>query len=242
MKTSRSSLIKLALGLGLILASVIGVTALVSSMSKTRGMVLAATDMPVGHVITAGDLIRTDGYVVGSRVVFPDSIDALLGKVTTRPLALGEVISEAVVTSSFDLDVTTLVLTVNDGVPAALAPGDTIEVWSAGMRDSLGMGFGSGTGLDAGGMTDSGATDSGAGDSGAADSSSGTGSGMWTPGQPRPLAAGEFVARIGDAQSAALGGSVQVEVLVAKSDVSAILSAQTRGEALVVLPERSSGS
>ena len=237
MKTSRSSLIKLALGLGLILASVIGVTALVSSMSKTRGMVLAATDMPVGHVITAGDLIRTDGYVVGSRVVFPDSIDALLGKVTTRPLALGEVISEAVVTSSFDLDVTTLVLTVNDGVPAALAPGDTIEVWSAGMRDSLGMGMGSGMGLDAGGMTDPGAADSGA-----ADSSSGTGSGMWAPGQPRPLAAGEFVARIGDAQSAALGGSVQVEVLVAKSDVSAILSAQTRGEALVVLPERSSGS
>ena len=237
MKTSRSSLIKLALGLGLILASVIGVTALVSSMSKTRGMVLAATDMPVGHVITAGDLIRTDGYVVGSRVVFPDSIDALLGKVTTRPLALGEVISEAVVTSSFDLDVTTLVLTVNDGVPAALAPGDSIEVWSAGMRDSLGMGMGSGMGLDAGGMTDLGAADSGA-----ADSSSGTGSGMWAPGQPRPLAAGEFVARIGDAQSAALGGSVQVEVLVAKSDVSAILSAQTRGEALVVLPERSSGS
>jgi hypothetical protein len=200
-------------------------------------MVLAATDMPVGHVITAGDLIRTDGYVVGSRVVFPDSIDALLGKVTTRPLALGEVISEAVVTSSFDLDVTTLVLTVNDGVPAALAPGDTIEVWSAGMRDSLGMGMGSGMGLDAGGMTDPGAADSGA-----ADSSSGSDSGMWAPGQPRPLAAGEFVARIGDAQSAALGGSVQVEVLVAKSDVSAILSAQTRGEALVVLPERSSGS
>jgi hypothetical protein len=186
----------------------------------------------VGHVITAGDLIRTDGYVVGSRVVFPDSIDALLGKVTTRPLALGEVISEAVVTSSFDLDVTTLVLTVNDGVPAALAPGDTIEVWSAGMRDSLGMGMGSGMGLDTGGMTDP----------GAADSSSGSDSGMWAPGQPRPLAAGEFVARIGDAQSAALGGSVQVEVLVAKSDVSAILSAQTRGEALVVLPERSSGS
>jgi hypothetical protein len=237
MKTSRSSLIKLALGLGLILASVIGVTALVSSMSKTHGMVLAGTDMPVGHVITAGDLIRTDGYVVGSRVVFPDSIDALLGKVTTRPLALGEVISEAVVTSSFDLDVTTLVLTVNDGVPAALAPGDTIEVWSAGMRDSLGMGMGSGMGLDAGGMTDPGAADSGA-----VDPSTGSDSGMWAPGQPRPLAAGEFVARIGDAQSAALGGSSQVEVLVAKSDVSAILSAQTRGEALVVLPERSSGS
>jgi hypothetical protein len=70
----------------------------------------------------------------------------------------------------------------------------------------------------------------------------GTGSATWAPGEPRPLAAGEFVARIGDAQAAALGGSVQVEVLVAKSDVSAILAAQTRGEALVVLPERSTGS
>lgn len=236
MKTSRSSLIKLALGLGLILASVIGVTALVSSMSKTRGMVLAATDMPVGHVITTEDLIRTDGYVVGSRVVFPDTMDALLGKVTTRPLAKGEVISEAVVTSSFDLDVTTLVLTVNDGVPGALTAGDTIEVWSAGLRDSLGMGIGSGIGPDVGGMTDSGLADSGTG------TGTGTGPGMWATGEPRPLAAGEFVARIGDPQSAALGGSVQVEVLVAKSDVSAILAAQTRGEALVVLPERSSGS
>jgi hypothetical protein len=223
MKTSRSSLIKLALGLGLILASVIGVTALVSSMSKTHGMVMAATDMPVGHVITTGDLMRTDGYVVGSRIVFPDTVEALVGKVTTRPLAVGEVISEAVVTASFDLDVTTLVLTVSDGVPAALTAGDTIEVWSAGMRDSLGMGLGSGTGLDMGtGM--------------------GSGSTTWAPGEPRPLAAGEFVARIGDAQAAALGGSVQVEVLVAKSDVSAILAAQTRGEALVVLPERSNGS
>jgi hypothetical protein len=223
MKTSRSSLIKLALGLGLILASVIGVTALVSSMSKTHGMVMAATDMPVGHVITTGDLMRTDGYVVGSRIVFPDTVEALVGKVTTRPLAVGEVISEAVVTASFDLDVTTLVLTVSDGVPAALTAGDTIEVWSAGMRDSLGMGLGSGTGLDMGtGM--------------------GSGSTTWAPGEPRPLAAGEFVARIGDAQAAALGGSVQVEVLVAKSDVSAILTAQTRGEALVVLPERSNGS
>ena len=221
MKTSRSSLIKLALGLGLILASVIGVTALVSSMSKTHGMVMAATDMPVGHVITSGDLMQTDGYVVGSRIVFPDNVDALVGKVTTRPLAMGEVISEAVVTASFDLDVTTLVLTVSDGVPAALSAGDTIEVWSAGMRDSLGMGMGMGTGTSTG---------------------TGTGSATWAPGEPRPLAAGEFVARIGDAQAAALGGSVQVEVLVAKSDVSAILAAQTRGEALVVLPERSTGS
>ena len=225
MKTSRSSLIKLALGLGLILASVIGVTALVSSMSKTHGMVMAATDMAVGHVITTGDLIRTDGYVVGSRLAFPDTVEALVGKVTTRPLAMGEVISEAVVTASFDLDVTTLVLTVSDGVPAALTAGDTIEVWSAGMRDSLGMGMG---------MDTSSGTGAGIGN--------GTGSATWAPGEPRPLAAGEFVARIGDAQAAALGGSVQVEVLVAKSDVSAILAAQTRGEALVVLPERSTGS
>jgi hypothetical protein len=224
MKTSRSSLIKLALGLGLILASVIGVTALVSSMSKTRGMVMAATDMAVGHVITTSDLIQTDGYVMGSRLVFPDNVDALVGKVTTRPLAMGEVVSEAVVTASFDLDVTTLVLTVSDGVPAALTAGDTIEVWSAGMRDSLGLD----SGLDMG--------------VGAANPGTGLGSGLWAVGEPRPLAAGEFVARIGDAQGAALGGSVQVEVLIAKSDVSAILSAQTRGEALVVLPERSSGS
>jgi hypothetical protein len=232
MKASRSSLIKLALGLGLILASVIGVTALVSSMSKTRGMVMAATDMAVGHVITSGDLVRTDGYVVGSQLAFPDNVDALVGKVTTRPLAMGEVISEAVVTASFDLDVTTLVLTVSDGVPAALTAGDTIEVWSAGMRDSLGFGAGIDMGL--------GTTDPDVANSGLANS--GTGSSMWAPGEPRPLAAGEFVARIGDAQAATLGGSVQVEVLVAKADVSAILSAQTRGEALVVLPERSSGS
>jgi hypothetical protein len=237
MKTSRSSLIKLALGLGLILASVIGVSALVSSMSKTHGMVMAATDMAVGHVITSGDLTRTDGYVVGSRIVFPDTVESLVGKVTTRPLAAGEVISDAVVTASFDLNVTTLVLTVSGGVPAALTAGATIEVWSAGMPDSLGMGMGMGMGMDMGwGTADSDAPDSGTGLGSAPDS------GMWAPGEPRPLAAGEFVARIGDAQAAALGGSVQVEVLVAKADVSAILSAQTRGEALVVLPERSSGS
>jgi hypothetical protein len=114
-------------------------------------------------------------------------------------------------------------------VPAALVAGDTIEVWSAGMRDSLGFGAGINTGA-------------GTADSGPANSGADLGSGTWAPGEPRPLAAGEFVARIGDAQAAALGGPVQVEVLVAKSDVSAILSAQTRGEALVVMPERGSGS
>jgi len=226
-KTSRSSLIKLALGLGLIVASVIGVTALVTSLSKTHGMVMAAIDMPVGHVITSGDLVRTDGYVMGSRAVFPESVDEVVGKVTTRPLAQGEVISDAVMTASFDLDVTTLVITVSDGVPASLAAGDTIEVWSAGTRDSLGLGWGVGTGT---GMSGDSVTQADAGARNGA------------PGEPRPLAAGEFVARIGDAQTASLGGSVQVEVLVAKSDVSAILSAQTRGEALVVLPERSHAS
>ena len=227
MKTSRSSLIKLALGLGLIVASVIGVTALVMSLSKTHGMVMAATDMPVGHVITANDLVRTDGYVVGSQAVFPTSLDDVVGKVTTRPLAEGEVISDAVVTASFDLDVTTLVLTVNDGVPASLTAGDTVEVWSAGMRDSLGLSLGAGMGTTA--------------EPGAA-AQAGTGENIGGPGEPRPLAAGEFVARIGDAQAATLGGSVQVEVLIAKSDVSTIFSAQTRGEALVVLPERSHAS
>ena len=209
MKTSRSSLIKLALGIGMILASVIGVTALVASISKTHAMVLAATDMPVGHTITAQDIVQADGYVVGSGVKFAGTTDELVGKVTTRPLAVGEPLSSAVVTDSFDLDLTTLVVSVGDGVPASLAAGDTIEVWSAGTRGAVV------SGLD---------------------------SAAPHPGEPRPLAAGEFVSRIGDAQSAALGGAVQVEIVGAKADVSAILSAQTHDETLVVLPHRSHAS
>jgi flagella basal body P-ring formation protein FlgA len=133
-------LIKLALGIGMILASVVGVTALVASMSKTHAMVLAGTDMPVGHTITASDLTQSDGYIVGSGITFAGSWDELVGKVTTRPLAAGEPLSSAVVTDSFDLDLTTLVVSVGDGVPASLAAGDTIEVWSAGTRGVLGSG------------------------------------------------------------------------------------------------------
>jgi hypothetical protein len=208
-KTSRSSLIKLGLGLGMIVASVIGVSALVSSISKTHAMVLAAIDMPVGHTITARDVVQTDGYVVGSGIIFAGSTDELVGKITTRPLAAGEPLSNAVASDSFDLDLTTLVVSVGDGVPASLVAGDTIEVWSAGTRGVLG------SGVD-----------------------------VATPqsGEPRPLAAGEFVARIGDAQTAALGGMVQVEIVVAKADVSVILAAQTRDEKLVVLPHRSHSS
>ena len=209
MKTSRSSLIKLGLGLGMIVASVIGVSALVSSLSKTHAMILAATDMPVGHTITASDVIQTDGYVVGSGIAFAGSTDDMVGKITTRPLSAGEPLSAAVTTDSFDLDLTTLVISVGDGVPASLAAGDTIEVWSAGTRGALV----SGAGLDTA-----------------------------QPGDPRPLAAGEFVARIGDAQAGALGGAVQVEIVVAKADVGLILSAQTRDETLVVLPHRSHAS
>lgn len=209
MKTSRSSLIKLGLGLGMIVASVIGVSALVSSLSKTHAMVLAATDMPVGHTITASDVVQTDGYVVGSAVTFAGSTDEMVGKITTRPLAAGEPLSTAVTADSFDLDLTTLVISVGDGVPASLAAGDTIEVWSAGTRGALVSGAGLETAL---------------------------------PGEPRPLAAGEFVARIGDAQAGAIGGAVQVEIVVAKTDVSLILSAQTHDETLVVLPHRSHAS
>jgi hypothetical protein len=183
-------------------------------MSKTHAMVLAATDMPVGHTITARDVVQTDGYVVGSGITFAGSTDELVGKITTRPLAAGEPVSNAVVTDSFDLDLTTLVVSVGDGVPASLAAGDTIEVWSAGTRGVLGSGV-LGSGVDV-------ATPQ--------------------PGEPRPLAAGEFVARVGDAQTAALGGMVQVEIVVAKADVSVILAAQTRDEKLVVLPHRSHSS
>jgi hypothetical protein len=201
MKVTRSSLIRLGLGVALIAASVVGVTALVSSLNKSRGMVLAREAMAVGHVISSADLATTDGYVVGSERTFATSGESLIGMVTTRPVARGEVMSDAVVAEAMTLDLTTLVVTVSQGVPAALVAGDTVEVWSSGGQDA-----------------------------------------MMAPqtlfAEPRPLAVGEFVARAGDPQTLSAGGQQAIEILVAKSDVAALLRAQSSGEGLVVLPAR----
>ena len=125
---------RLLAGGALIVASVLGTSALVASVNRSHTVVLAAGDLPVGHVLTARDLDTGEGFLAGTNLSTFASVSDAVGLVTTRPVARGELVSDAVVATRGDERITVLVIALAAPVPETLAPGDTVEIWSTGAR------------------------------------------------------------------------------------------------------------
>lgn len=130
------TILRLLGGVALITSSAIGMTALVASLNQSHGIVMAARDLPVGHTLTTSDLALAEGFLSGDVVAPVTTVSAAIGSVTTRPLAQGELISPAVVSTRADSRLTTLVVTLAAPVPEAMVSGATIELWTTGHRSA----------------------------------------------------------------------------------------------------------
>ncbi len=119
------------LGIVLIVASVAGVWAVVTSARQTAPALAATRTIAAGEAVTAGDVRIVDVALglIGEAYLPPDALAD--GAVTTRTIAEGELVPRGALGASSDARTTSVVLRSAVDVPSSVAAGSVVEVWSA---------------------------------------------------------------------------------------------------------------
>jgi len=123
---------RFAIGLALIAASVVGVFLIVNGADTSVRVLAARAPLSAGDIVDSDDLVvtsvRVDGaldhYLVADEV--PEG-----GLVLTRPIAAGELVPASAVGSAAGLTQSSMVITVNQQLPASIGPGSTVDIWAA---------------------------------------------------------------------------------------------------------------
>jgi flagella basal body P-ring formation protein FlgA len=131
---------RLAIGLGLIGASVAGVLALVSTADATVQVLAARDALAPGDRIDAGDLVATsvrlaDVDLYLSPGELPDD-----GLVITRAVDAGELVPASAVGATAGIGLASVVVTINGQPPASISPGATADLWASRQEETNSFG------------------------------------------------------------------------------------------------------
>jgi hypothetical protein len=129
------------LGLALVVASIIGVSAVVAGSDRTVAVYAAKGPLAVGDVIDPGDLVETRVSLgsADSLYLSPARLPAA-GLIVTRTVTAGELIPAAAVGTRMGEEVTSVVLDLSGRLSGALSAGSVVDVWSAPPDDGGGYG------------------------------------------------------------------------------------------------------
>lgn len=123
---------RFAIGLALVIASVVGVYAIVASTDQTTVVYAAGSSLAVGDRIDDSDLVATHVRLgaAGEMYVTPDRLpdDGLM---VTRTVAAGELVPASAVGTRAGAAVTSVVVDLQSKLAAAIEPGSVVDVWSA---------------------------------------------------------------------------------------------------------------
>jgi hypothetical protein len=123
---------RFAIGLILVVASVVGAWALVAGADRSITVYAARGALAVGDRIHAADLsvarVRLD--TAGQLYVTPKRMPAE-GLVVTRTVAAGELVPVSAVGTRAGASVTSVVVAVRGKLPGSLGPGSVVDVWGA---------------------------------------------------------------------------------------------------------------
>jgi len=128
---------RFALGLILVVASIVGVSVVVAGSDRTVAVYAARVSLAVGDRLDAADLVETDVRLgaAGALYLTPARIPSD-GLVVTRTVTAGELVPAAAVGSLAGEAVTSIVLEPRGRLSTGLAAGSVVDVWSAGEVDS----------------------------------------------------------------------------------------------------------
>lgn len=122
---------RLLIGVVLVAGSVAGVLSLVGAVSRTEPVYAASGP------ILPGERITEAGLTIVQLRLDPDAALYLTpgelpseGLVATRPVLAGELVPVSAVGSLGGLRLASVVVAVTGGLPAAIAPGTPVDVWS----------------------------------------------------------------------------------------------------------------
>lgn len=132
---------RFALGLVLVVASIVGVSVVVAGSDQSIAVYAARGPLAVGDRLDRADLVETRVRlgVAGELYLTPATIPAD-GLIVTRTITPGELIPAAAVGTRLGERVTSLVLDLRGQLATSLAAGSMVDVWSAGLVDGGGYG------------------------------------------------------------------------------------------------------
>lgn len=123
---------RFAVGIVLVVGSILGVSVLVAGVDDTAEVYAARGTLPAGSTITAAQLEATPvrlGALGGNYLAVGDLPDE--GLVLTRAVSAGELIPASALARQEEAGQTGVVVALSGGLAAAVAPGAAVDLWAA---------------------------------------------------------------------------------------------------------------
>ena len=126
---------RLVIGLILVAASVLGVTALVAAADRTTGVYSAGKALSAGDVVTASTLTTANVRLGANAKLYLSGAIPGGGVVITRSIAAGELIPLSAIGDADSVDVSSLVVHSQAALAENIGPGSVVDLWSATAED-----------------------------------------------------------------------------------------------------------
>ncbi len=123
--------VRFLLGVALVVASVVGVWLVVSAARQTVPVFAAARTIVPGDAVGADDLRVVEVALGQIEDAYATPATLVPGAVATRTIRAGELVPQDAIGEAAGLRTTNVVVHSATVIPAAVAPGSTVEVWSA---------------------------------------------------------------------------------------------------------------
>jgi len=123
---------RFAIGLALVVASIVGVAFVVTSADHTTAVYAARAPLAVGDRIDSSDLVATRVRLGGAADLYLSP--ARLphgGLVVTRTIVAGELVPVSAVGTRAGASVTSIVVDLQGRLPASIEPGSVVDLWAA---------------------------------------------------------------------------------------------------------------
>jgi hypothetical protein len=123
---------RFAIGLALVIASVLGVDALVTAANASVDVLAARTTLTPGQRVHVADLVPTSVRVGRTAGLYLEASDVpSAGLVVTRSISAGELVPHTAVGSEVGKVLTSVVVSVNSALASSIVPGSRVDLWSA---------------------------------------------------------------------------------------------------------------
>ncbi|MEJ1230332.1 MAG: hypothetical protein WDM88_06455 [Galbitalea sp.] len=123
---------RFAIGIVLVLVSVLGVVGLVNAANASVAVLAARTTLTPGERVHASDLLPTSVRVGRTASLYLQSGDVPpAGIIVTRAVAAGELVPHSAVGSEAGTRLTSVVVSVNAALAASITAGTRVDLWSA---------------------------------------------------------------------------------------------------------------
>jgi len=123
---------RLAIGIGLVVVSLVGVWLVVDTATRSTPVYAAATTLSAGDRLDASDLVVVQARLGDARERYvADGALPADGAVVTRTVLAGELVPQSAIGRAEEVDAGSVVIESDTALPEAVTDGAIVDVWAA---------------------------------------------------------------------------------------------------------------